>query len=572
VRVLRGLRPRLAAPLLVLTCASFGVLAIGPTAAGAVTPAATVSGHATTVASAPGTESVTYTITVSDAPIDSSVLSVSQPAALTPTTASVEVDGVAPAAGTMTASGADLVLRLGTGADASNGGQLAIGDHTVSFDAPVAALPAGDATGSATLDFGAAPATSVKSNNVALAAPDLTMTTPADSGEDQILPLGTGEEADFAAILTNTGGDTAAATLTIALPVGLEVDEEFGVYRDDDYHTDGSLDGDGDGDGSVELACHGTSGVVTCALGALAHGVDTLIDVPLVATPVGPVGQVGTFTVSARSDDGLDTNLADNSVHASVRFTGVAKLTVTLTTSTPKVAIGKTVKVKATVSNAGPQPAVDALGLLLIGDPDSDHFSIVGFSGAPISLPGGGELLTVPAKDQPTAARLVARVAARRAAGAQPAGVRTAAQARTLAADELPIVGWGIGTIAAGASVHAVLTLKAVSIGHTAVAAFAVSDAGDPSCDGSDGSDGSNCTSFATLALSAVAAVPSSSASTPAAGAPIANTAATKPAQLITAGLLAILAGALLLLAAGGWAGPSVRRHTAYGRPAKHRA
>ncbi|MCW2495850.1 hypothetical protein [Jatrophihabitans sp.] len=332
-----------------------------------------------------------------------------------------------------------------------------------------------------------------------LGTPDLTLIKPPGSGEDTTLPLGTGVIGDFEAILTNSGADAPAATLTITLPAGLTVNEDFGVYRDDDYQDPESDEG---GD---QLDCTTvTATTVTCALGDVTTAANTLLDIPVEPTATAVIGDTGTFTVSALADSGLDSNPDDNSVSASVVYAGIAHLKVDLTATSTKVAVGSTTGVTVTVDNEGPQPAPAAIGIIGL---DTDHFTFDGFT---------GKLL--PIDDAPPASAAAApAVALAKLHGTSAASVNSVA---TASDDSIPLLAWDIGTIDSGKSASAVATLKAVSLGTTHLLVGAISAAGDPACDEGGGSTGipavaaPSCDDEAFLTLHAIKAAPISSSPT----------------------------------------------------------
>jgi hypothetical protein len=366
----------------------------------------------------------------------------------------------------------------------------------------------------------ATPKAQPKPKAAAPIVPDLVLALPPDSGEEGVLPLGPDEDGDFEAILTNTGAAAAASTLTITLPVGLTVDQEFGVYRDDQYLDD-------DDDGGVQLDCTTVSAsTITCVLGAVAGGANTLLDIPVTPTPAAVVGTVGRFTVGALADTGLDADPADNTVSASVLFAGIAHIKATLSSPTTRVVVGKSIKVTATISNAGPQPALNASGFVGL---EATHFTITGFTGTQLGL------------ESPTVVRDAAAVHADQkvAAGAKKAPIVTTAGVQ--------IVLWDAGTIAAGRSISAVITLRAVSPGRDLLALLSGSDAEDPPCE--DFGSEAACQNTAELALTAIAVPPkpSHSASPNSRGQQLADTGPARVGRLTIGSILTVLLGALLL-------------------------
>ena len=491
-------------------------------------PVVSVVGAAA-VPTQPGTDELTYTIAIGNGPIDAVVLQAHQPQGLTADPASVVVDGTPAPTATVSQSGAGLTVRLGTGADATDGGTLATGNHTVTFDFAVPALPAGAASAYAVVDYTAdGQAHETKSTPVSLSIPDLKLTKPNGSGEDRILPLGTGLDGDFEAILTNGGGDASAATLTITLPAGLTIDRRFGVYRDDDYRSPADT-------GGQRLQCTAPqAGVVRCALGAVDAGANALLDIPVQAEQSATVGHVGTFVVNALADTGLDRQPSDNTVRGSVRFTGTAHLVTSLRPSTLKVVVGKSGKIVATVHNRGPDAALQALGLIVL---HNDRFSIVGFSGKQVDLGS--------APDAETLAR--AHWGAR-SPGTSPTAAATSAGT--------PIVLWKVGTIAPGGSATSTIKLKALSKGSDELLVVSGSLAGDPGCQSETDTAGCKAAAFAQLTAVKPAPAPAPSRTTTHPTAPssnhtgpiLADTGPVDAAPLAVFGGLAILVGAGMVL------------------------
>src|SRR5689334_24208672 len=86
-------------------------------------PVVSVVGAAA-VPTQPGTDEFTYTVAIGNGPIDAVVLYAHQPQGLAADPTSVVVDGAPAPAETVSRSGAGLTVRLGTGADATDGGTL----------------------------------------------------------------------------------------------------------------------------------------------------------------------------------------------------------------------------------------------------------------------------------------------------------------------------------------------------------------------------------------------------------------------------------------------------------------
>lgn len=414
-----------------VSVAVFGSVA-AHAAAVAAAPQVSVVGGTAIPTHAPSTDQVTYTISVGDAPAEQVVLHVHQPDG-TKAASTVEVDGAPAPADTVGAAGNGLRIRLGTGADAAHGGTLDIGNHVISFDTQVTSLPQGAAAAYGVVDYVDRGLTKqARSPSIPLAVPDIALTKPTGSGENRVLPLGTGVDADFEAILSNSGGSASAASLTIVLPRGMKIDRGFGVFRDDQYRNVVDT-------GGVKLPCrtvavHPAEHVVSCALGAVPAGTSALLDVPLQPTPVAPVGRVGTFAISAAADNGLDAAFADNTVHGSVRFTGIAHLVVKIAPGRLRIPVGHTGRLVVSLYNAGPDPALKTLAVLAVR---GSNFTIL--------------------RRRPSAA--------------------ATSRGR-------PIVVWRAGTVAARRTARTVVVLKAVSAGRDELLAAAGSASGDPPCEG----------------------------------------------------------------------------------------
>ena len=437
----------------VLTFAG-GLAAAAPVRADA-NPQVTVVGGAAVPTRAPSTDEVTYTISIGDAPAHQVVLNAFQPDGLTATPSSVKVDGARASHTKVHRSGTGLCIRLGNGADASHGGTLAVGNHTVTFAFHVASLPTGSAAAYAVVDYATGAQTRhARSPQIPLAMPDLTVTKPSGTGETRVLPLGTGVDADYQAILSNTGGIARAAALTMTLPVGMKIDRSFGIYRDDEYLSVVDT-------GGVKLRCATVaSHVVRCALGAVPTGTSALLDIPVQPTSKAPVGHTGTFAVTALANNGLEANRDDNTVHGSVQFTGAAHLVVSVTPHPLHVTVGHAGRLVVAIQNAGPDPAVRALALVEVR---SAHFTIVGFSGRQLPPPSGGGSPIARPRWGP---RWTSRTATAQASPGKPSVV------------------WKVGSIASGRTVRAVVRLEARSAGQDELLVAAGSSAGDPPCEG----------------------------------------------------------------------------------------
>ena len=512
--------------------------------ASAAPPAVTIAGSLPAPVASPGPETLDYTITVTAA-IDGAVLTATEPADMTADPATVQVNGFDSPVGTVSQQGDGLAIRLGAGADGAQGGTLTVGAYLITFDIAVPATVPSNATASASLAFTrSAVPDSATSNTVALRGPDLALSIPPNSGEDQILPLGTGQTGFYDAELTNAGADATGVTLTITVPTGLAIDTSADpVTRDDHWQTD-------DGADAAPIACAPPSGhTMTCTVGAVAQGVDTLLEIPITATPAGAPGTEVQLIMKVAPDAGLEANPDDNTLTATIRLTGIAVLDFTLTPSAHRVHIGATVDITTSVRNDGPQPAEESVALALT-DTDTS-FKIVDFTGntTPPALPALAA----------RAAKHVAglnREAAGRSAATTPGRLGTLGTPGASATPGTPgtSVIWFIGTIPAHSTAKATLKLKAVAAGTTQLAFLGGSDAGNPVCD-NPASDTTACHQFTEITITAVSAAastppPTSSAPTTPVATPLGNTGSPAGALLL-AGLAAVALGAALTVAAG---------------------
>ncbi|HEX4726522.1 MAG TPA: hypothetical protein VH298_01915 [Jatrophihabitans sp.] len=471
-------------------------------------PPDTITGSAPATAHGPGNISFSYDIELTAA-VDSASITTSQPAELPANVSGVKLDGVpVPAAQISRPDPLDITVQVG--ALPTDG--LTAGSHTLSLTAAVSTGPSASTTSSATLNYTrtAVPG-SITSPNVPVAVnqPDLAVSLTPDSGEDQVGLLGTGRDLDLLVDVDNLGYGTPASTLTINLPTGLAL---------------GSAGVSQDATGN-QLSCTpavGNPQLIHCALGQLGHGAggDPTLDVDLTSTAAAPIGQIATLSVSAGPDagQGTDQNPTNNDVSARVQFTGLARLSYTVTPAKTSVVLGGRTTVMLSIHNSGPQPAPSTLAFtVLIGS----NFSIAGFTG-------------------------------RTGPPAQPVAVGSGSTSTGSGAELL----WFAGDIPVGGSVSAVLTVQAQALGTGKVGIAAFSGASDPNCPNFDCSPAT----VAIQAVSAPVAVPDST------GPILAATGQASPATLwLSFGLLLAGLGMLLL-----------GRRPAYGlaappRPGSHR-
>ncbi|HET6209395.1 MAG TPA: hypothetical protein VFD94_03385 [Jatrophihabitans sp.] len=451
---------------------------------------ASIAGSAPARAHGPGSVTFSYDLELA-APVDSASITTHQPAELPASNTGVLLDGVpVPAAQISRPDPADITVQAG--ALPTDG--LAAGSHTLSFSAAVGTGPSAATVSSATLDYTLTGTPgSVSSANVPVAVnqPDLAVTLTPDSGEDQVGLLGTGRDLDLLVDVTNLGYGTPASTLTIDLPAGLALGSA-GVSQDATGYR---------------LSCASVVGNprrIDCPLGAIGHtaGGNPTLDVDLTSTAAAPIGQIASLTVSAAPDagQGSDQNPTNNGVSARVQFTGLARLSYTVTPAATSVVLGGQTTVMLSIHNAGPQPAPSTLAFtVLIGS----NFSIVGFTG-------------------------------RTGPPAQPVALGSSSTQSDGGAELL----WFAGDIPAGGSASATLTVQARQLGTGKVGIAAFSGASDPNCPNFDCSP-------ATVSIRAVAApvVPAGT------GGPIlAATGQASPATLwLSLGLLLAGLGLLIL-------------------------
>ena len=480
----------------------FAVAAVASASGAAAAPVVQMSGAAApAVAHTPQRVVFTYTITV-PAAISATTFTTHQPAALPAATTGATLDGTpVPTAQVTRAGTVDITIQTG----AAPGDGLAAGAHTITFNAQAAGAATTTASSTATLRWTRAstPASLTSAAViVAINQPDIAVTDlvpnvysiPEVTGATGF--IGTGMEVQLNVDVMNLGFGAPHTTLSITLPTGMVLD--FAIR-------------DVDADGGPPLTCAqiGAAPVqVTCPLGALPHfpSGDAGVQIFVTTTAHPPVGTVGTVTVSAAPDpgQGTDTNPANNTASTSLRFTGLAALSATITPAATQIPVGAHTAVTVTIHNAGPQPAEQTVAFIeAVGNGDKTSkapccpLDIVGFTS------NGG----------------------------------------VLQAGE-----WDVGTIAPGATVTAILTVKAVMAGTGAVAlSGAASTATDPAC------PNETCIT----ASATIQAVPVQTTTTPPAPTPATTTAgpvlaatgaATRP--LLALSVLLLLSGATLTAAA----------------------
>ena len=463
----------------------------------------------------PATVVFTYTITVPVA-IESTSFTTHQAAALPASPVGVTLDGTpVPAAQITQPDAVDITIH--TGAAATDG--LTAGVHTIMFNASAGGGPAVVTSSSATLSWvqASVPATlDSPAVTVAVNQPDIAVTHLVEDPNNLdpfVGPpfIGTGMDVQFDVDVANLGFGTPQTTLTISLPAGLVLD--FAIRNVD-------------ADGGPALPCTEIAKAppqYTCPLGSLPHVTDVFdpliqIFVTTIADP--PVGTVATMTVSAAPDagEGTDTNPANNSASTPVKFTGLAALQPTVTPTATKIHVGGQTTVRLSIHNAGPQPAEQTIAFIDVsgsGDKSAKGsccaFDITGFTGHIDSRGTGGQPQIFPTSD----------------------------------------LAWFVGTLAPGASITAILTVKARTAGTSQIQLSAISTAGDPRCP-------NDTCATATALIQALPAQPAPTPSPPptatntpplSVAAPLAATGPT-PRPLLALSVLLLVTGTTLTLAA----------------------
>ena len=518
---------RLSARLAALATASLLTAASAVALAGAAdaAPAPTLTGTAPATAHGPGTVTFSYTLTL---PVDepAAQFSTRQPVALPALATDVTVDGTAvPAVDVTQPSSVDISFPVSAPLT-----PVTAGTHTITFTAEVGTGASALASSTAAVAILGEP-TPVASAPVVVAVnqPDLSIAFDADDSDGQpgtITPVGTGQETFLAYDVKNLGYGTPDALLALTLPAGLALGE------------DGVFSGYG---GDAQCAAQADAQHVLCDLGAVPHyagNTDPEIDITVVGTAaaVGGTNAVLGLAVAPAAGQGIDTNPANNVVSTPVHFTGSARLSYTITPADKKVALGKTTNVTLTVHNAGPQPAGETVALgVVIGK----NFTISHFSG---KQEDGG--IVVSSGSSSSDLHRAVTSASASSASAAPGDPE----------EDAPSDGvvWDVGTIPAGKSVSAVLTIKAVKLGTAKVGLIAFSDAGNPACPNFD-------CALTTASVQAVpvpvvvTTPPATTAPAPQSTQPVAVAVATSP-QLANTGSASrpALGLAVLLLIVGG--------------------
>lgn len=449
-----------------------------PSSASAVassTATVTLTGSAPATATGPGTVDFRYSVATPDA-LTAVILQTAQDTLLPVQPGSVTLDGAPVPTVDIQLAGQDLAIHIAA---------LAAGTHVVAFSATVPTT-AGITSSAATLTYldvsapGAGPVTSAPVT-VAINEPDLVVHTTAFSGllgdntDPGTLRLGTLGAGAIEALVTNNGTAATPATLELNLPPNTV------------------FEGAGSADGSdINCTTDPTNAQhVSCPLGTLGRGGSAIVDIDLSTSDNPPVGTAESATISAQVTGTVltDAHLADNSTVTTIDYIGAAHLSHRVTTPTTKITVGKTGTLTVTVTNDGPQAAPNTVGMIML---QNDDFAIVNFDGPqlPASLLDGASSGSGPGTATVSGTAIAAGSAfARRDSALRQLHAATmhrfaasGSPAPTAAASASPGVLWNIGSLAAGRSSTAHLTLKALKPGGMQIAVVALSDAGDPVC------------------------------------------------------------------------------------------
>jgi hypothetical protein len=414
-----------------------------------------VDGFLTTASSsAPDLLVVNYSISVQGKSLTNAVITTKTFPDVPVDPATVQVDGVTVPSDTLTQSPRLMTIRLGTGANSTDGGSLGVGSYLVSYQQqrPTKAQSNAATVGTVTFNRDGTPGTA-SSDPIPLMHPDLSLSIPARSGEDTAAYLGTGRVAAYGAYLRNHGATADAATLTITLPAGLRLDFIDGVLRFDLTSNGGQV---------TPLKCtHPATSIIRCPVGEVVHHANIGLLIPLVAAKGAKPGTRGKFTVNVAPVGEPDQNPSDNSLTGKVRFTGIARLHTEILARTTRVQVGKTLPVRLHITNNGPQPASFTFGVVIVA---GKHFVIT---------------------------KLTTKRHPKRRPVAQPISIPPGLGS---------IIEWNAGKIAPHTTAYARIIVKAKSVGSSRLQFFASSVAGDPGCD----RFARNCRAISSLRLHAV--------------------------------------------------------------------
>ncbi len=463
--------------------------------------------------------------------------------------AAVTVDGTpVPQAQVSSVGVRDISFPLGTA------GALPAGTHTVTFVAQPADTGNGATSSTAEADYtDGSPAT--VSSPVAITVNQTDISVTQDAADfPGAAPIGTGRVNGTGFLVKNLGIGAPAVTLAVDVPAGAVFVPEASAEVANDPSASPS-----------PLSCAVDSSVANrylCAVGpvdATGPGVLVLLGFTTTANP--PVGSTVTVGVTAQLSDPalLDTNPADDLASGQLSFLGVAHLSPGISVTTHSVTVGTKTVVTLTLHNNGPQAGVGAVGIAAL---ENTTFAIADFDGktddpnALLTVLGG--LGSSSGSGSASASALLARLSRANSAHAAQALAQARSTLHHFAAGLSSIttpgsagsgsgdgVLWTPGTLAAGQTVTAHLTLKATAVGRSGVALVALSQSGDPACD-LNSSTQPSCVAITTLRAVAPVAVAPTKAST--GGSELANTGSPTgiPAG-IGVGLIVLGAGALWL-------------------------
>ena len=453
------------------------------------------------------TATTTYTVVVSGGAVSDLGVVTHQDPALPADDDSVtdaKIDAVPAPPGSVRRTGPDLSFDLGP---------RTVGSYTVTF--PVSLVSTDPATyrstAAATYAIAGVAAVPVTSTDVIVSvgqttAPpvDLAVAAEDPSSIDDPILLGRNQGGDLLAYVDNAGTATTTADVLIDSAPGLVIGE---VIADDAVTV---------------LPCTAVAGNPQqrrCAVPAISPGDDhgQVLDIRLTASPTALVGATASVGVSITPtpDATVEADPSDNSATAFFQFVGQADLSYSLTPASSRVLVGRTVTIRAGVTNHGPDDAPTTVALAMLQH-QLTHFAIVGFTGA-----------TIPVSSSPVPLR-----------------------ARATADDPNALL-WSIGTLAPGQSASATLTLRATSPGTEGLTLLAISSATDPDCVNQLDCPPAQITLTAFVPAPPVQPTPPAPRPPPStSSAPMLPETGTPTGRLALAGLALLLSGGLLIRAA----------------------
>ncbi|MCW2539338.1 MAG: hypothetical protein JWN95_1063 [Frankiales bacterium] len=418
--------------------------ATGPAITGTATPTTTAPGGVVTMG---------YSITTDSAYTAASVIAVPS-TSLTFVPGSVTVDAVpqpaiTPAAGALTIPTPDEPVAA---------------THLVTFQVTTATTAATAVVSAAAFRY--TDATHLTGNTINAAPvvvdpPNLSLAV-GPTGAPTELKLGRGDVGALGVILENHGG-AAAGALAVVLPASLAMFENDIQVNGDDVVCAASL---------------ATPGQLSCPLGVLGAATRLELVIPFTTTRSAVVGDSGalTFAVAPTNPAITDAVPGDNAVTIPFAIVASPHTVATISTSKLKVTVGQKQILTLTVRNDGPGVVDAGVGLVAL---ENDDFNITAFDGKEIS--DAGILATSPA-----IAQLTHLDPAKHSAIAHNLADKAITQATDPSddgSDPGHLRAWDLGSLAAGQSIVAHLTVQAVTAGAMQLAVVPLTSPGDPSCD-----------------------------------------------------------------------------------------